>query len=582
MAASRSLANGSDAAPDWSEFCEEQAAALASEFYRNFRRHLRCNPVVDGPDAATRFIQRFLGCFQQDFYECIERGEPIRDVYRPPPPDDHGDCEGGLRSDEAAATGRGSPHESKARSFLRKLSFRRRKEKKDSVSVGSREEDGGGGGSSSSSRAKAKPAKSVVRKEGIVNRLVDDNYAGSAAAAGGPKWEKCRLVLVKSSSGHLLEYYAPPKATKPKAGLYCSMIDNVRETTALEMPDREHTFVLKAKNMDYVFEANDTNELRSWLALIGACVKDEQISRSTTRSGLHVVRQPGESSGSDQWVSGGQQSAVGAAAGTSAELFMGEPHHLHGPPELPPRSPAKSLYPAGAAAMSYPGDVMGGGSGTLTGAAASELGLAMASQLLGATAQDAYLHDFPWFHGTLSRMDAAHLVLQSGPSGHGVFLVRQSETRIGEFVLTFNFQGRAKHLRMTLNNEGQCRVQHLWFQSIFEMLEHFRTHPIPLESGGSSDVTLTDYVVSAAASSPPPPYSAPTVAPSPPTAAATAAAAADGGGFVATNGGSVRLRAESIENMPLDLAPIAPSAQQPLQSQPTPYNRAKDNQYSFV
>lgn len=64
-----------------------------------------------------------------------------------------------------------------------------------------------------SSHSKTKLAKIVVecRKEGIVNYSTPESLD---QPGGPPKWERCRLALVKAVGGYMLEFYSPPKSTK--------------------------------------------------------------------------------------------------------------------------------------------------------------------------------------------------------------------------------------------------------------------------------------------------------------------------------------------------------------------------------
>lgn len=332
---------------------------------------------------------------------------------------------------------------------------------------------------SGSKQNKTKLAKIVVecRKEGPVNLLIPDAHPSA------DKWQKCRLVLVKTTAGYMLEFYVPPKSQKPHKGVFCFLIIETRETTALEMPDQENTFVLKAdNNQEFVIGAKDADDMRSWLATIKYCMKSAPTSQPLTDLPLTSPNSVSTSNLSDITLG-----AIGGGVPAESTLTLNS--------TTVSQTNANSTITSG-----------GGG---------ADVSLANEPQLVLSPSQfdlpdgdggesidintdlTAVMREYPWFHGTLARAEAAQLVLRSGASGHGQFLVRQSETRKGEYVLTFNFQGRAKHLRMTLNDLGQCRVQHLWFPSITEMLEHFRSNPIPLESGGTADVILTEFVLHA-------------------------------------------------------------------------------------
>ncbi|XP_016426647.1 SH2B adapter protein 1 isoform X1 [Sinocyclocheilus rhinocerous] len=306
---------------------------------------------------------------------------------------------------------------------------------------------------------------------------------GGAAGGRGMRWHKCRLVLKERDKDggdggleYFLEFYIPPKSSKPRLTVPCCSIVDVRSTTAIEVPDKENTFLLQLEGqVQYVIETRDAVQMRAWLSDIrnAICLSEQEDVEGVCGSALTDL------SSTPEFNDRLSQVCYGGVGG-SPQL---EPL----PPELPPRAPLDEsdsrLLGGGGAGLSTPFAETPDATGSF-----------LFSEGSVSETVEHPLSECQWFHGTLSRLKAAQLVLAGGMASHGVFLVRQSETRRGEYVLTFNFQGKAKHLRLSLNEDGQCRVQHLWFQSIFDMLEHFRVHPIPLESGGASDVTLISFV----------------------------------------------------------------------------------------
>ncbi|XP_012942508.1 SH2B adapter protein 2 [Aplysia californica] len=589
------------------DFCEKQASNSAQNFVHNFLAFDRNNPAIgrtrDPYDYAKKFTEFFLRYFDYELRRSsLHNANNITEVNSvaeahgaspaeatprtgivPEMPQNGSDHIQHTHTDDYerdSSPDRGvSPSRKPTRGIFRRFSFKNIKKSK-LFKQGTEE---GGEPSSPNPRAKHKNKRDSkrlpnsqqdIQKEGIVNVLTGED------AKGKSRWEKTRLVLLKNQSGFQMEFYAPPKSLKPRTGLFCFLITEVRETTALEMPDRENTFVIKGEGtIEYVIEASDPADLRAWLTEIRGCLQQNHCTAATAE-GIAAMRPrlPTAPSGSIERKDSPQLTSQHRS---SSQGSLGS-----ATPTVPPR-PSPRPWSLIQVENNTPPSGQNISSGDLRASPRGESGFDVGhpEPFDGEGGVETVLREYPWFHGTLSRAEAAQLVLQQGPSGHGVFLVRKSETRSGEYVLTFNFQGRAKHLRMTINNEARCRVQHLWFETIFDMLEHFRTHPIPLESGGSSDVTLNAFIVALER---------------PRTPTSTGSLRSRGGGAAAHHGGgggrsggaplgtthhqeggqrdvmvvsgSVRSRTSSIENV----------VREQTQAQQQQHNRAIDNHYSFV
>ncbi|XP_007525402.2 SHC-transforming protein 1 isoform X1 [Erinaceus europaeus] len=94
---------------------------------------------------------------------------------------------------------------------------------------------------------------------------------------------------------------------------------------------------------------------------------------------------------------------------------------------------------------------------------------AMAEQLRGE----------PWFHGKLNRREAEALLQVNGD-----FLVRESTTTPGQYVLTGLQSGQPKHL-LLVDPEGVVRTKDHRFDSVSHLISHHMDNHLPIISAGS-------------------------------------------------------------------------------------------------
>ncbi|XP_041052477.1 SH2B adapter protein 2-like isoform X2 [Carcharodon carcharias] len=520
--------------PDWREFCEVQARAAATEFAKKFRIFISENPHYECPGIETTFSQHFASHFVE--YFALEVNRPYLSdsptKYNIAPFSDIQNCQlpysketlqrkeknsdslesidntsnssrylrqaqvwnmsnfGHSRSSEDVS---GRPKFKKGFS-LRNMSMcmvdgmkeilqwrssaeplldagQSRRPEGEDFSGDKLESEVHDKWSHKLERLRLTRSSSAkvelldIQREGMLRYMVADD----TNCMSSTQWQKCRLLLRKAvrleGERFLLEFYVPPKSTKPRVSIPLSAIIKVRTTMPLEMPDKDNTFVLKVENgAEYILETIDSLQKHSWVADIQDCMD------------------PGDSEEDLELIS-----CPRAVSMPSRELPSVPPCSCDFLSDVSHVKPKELQVPEPLAHIPLENFLQ-----TLHSETPST---ASSADEKDQTEAEPQLSSYPWFHGTLSRVKAAQLVLAGGSRSHGLFVIRQSETRPGEYVLTFNFQGKAKHLRLSLNETGQCHVQHLWFQTILDMLKHFHTHPIPLESGGSADITLRSYVL---------------------------------------------------------------------------------------
>lgn len=121
------------------------------------------------------------------------------------------------------------------------------------------------------------------------------------------------------------------------------------------MPDKENTFVLKANDQEYVIEAKDANEMKSWLATIRYCMKSTPTSSQMPPLPLNDTSNTSltnEAAGANSNSTNAQPTSSTAANNASHDTSLNNnissnnnnvnSTNNNNQPELPPRRPESS------------------------------------------------------------------------------------------------------------------------------------------------------------------------------------------------------------------------------------------------
>lgn len=143
--------------------------------------------------------------------------------------------------------------------------------------------------------------------------------------------------------------------SQPRSGVFCALINEARQTIPLEMPDKENTFVLKANDQEYVIEAKDATEMKSWLATIRYCMKTTPTSQLpplplTDTSNTSITNSSLIGDTASALPNNAQPSSSSSTTANAHDATVNNNNHNNNnvnstnnnQPELPPRRPESS------------------------------------------------------------------------------------------------------------------------------------------------------------------------------------------------------------------------------------------------